>query len=132
MTSINTGGAGTRGQPISFFSVFVLIIICFLQKRTKKEKAHFPVAPMLSALHCIAVHSQAIKKKFFFSMYSAVVANSDSPCRNRHGYADSSLSVTAELSAGLRGSKTPLQSHPHLYPDQLTEVSKTGTGDHTA
>lgn len=66
MTSINTGGAGTRGQPISFFSVFVLIIICFLQKRTKKEKAHFPVAPMLSALHCIAVHSQAIKKKMFF------------------------------------------------------------------
>jgi len=42
MTSINTGGAGTRGQPISFFSVFVLIIICFLQKKKeqKKEKAH--------------------------------------------------------------------------------------------
>lgn len=84
MTSINTGGAGTRGQPISFFSVFVLIIICFLQKKKEKKKAHPPVAQMLSALHCIAVHSQAIKKtkqkqnKTIFSMYSAVVANSDS------------------------------------------------------
>lgn len=44
----------------------------FLQKK-KRKKAHPPVAQMLSALHCIAVHSQAIKK-----IFSAVVANSDS------------------------------------------------------
>lgn len=82
MTSINTGGAGTRGQPISFFSVFALIIICFLQK--KKEKAHPPVAQMLSALHCIAVHSQAIKKKNLFNVFRSGGKQRQpdcSPCR---------------------------------------------------
>lgn len=77
MTSINTGGAGTRGQPISFFCFCFNNHLFSTKKKKKKEKAHPPVAQMLSALHCIAVHSQAIKKKIF-SMYSAVVANSDS------------------------------------------------------